>query len=113
LQYIYEPICPGGFFALWENNPWNPIVLYSMKTAELAFNAIPITAPRACQLLQTKFKVLKTDYLFFLPAYLHLQALETWMRKVPLGCPISDSILQGIGSEHDASGLTDLTQQSR
>lgn len=27
LQYIYEAICPGGFFALWENNPWNPIVL--------------------------------------------------------------------------------------
>jgi hypothetical protein len=68
-----------------ENNPWNPIVLYSMKTAELDFNAIPITAPRARQLLQTKFKVLKTDYLFFFPAYLHLQALETWMVKVPLG----------------------------
>src|SRR6476646_2993230 len=34
-------------FALWENNPCNPIVLYSMKTAELDFNAIPITAPRA------------------------------------------------------------------
>jgi SAM-dependent methyltransferase len=85
LQYIYEAIRPGGFFALWENNPWNPIVLYSMKTAELDFNAIPITAPRARQLLQTKFKVLKTDYLFFFPAYLRLQALETWMVKVPLG----------------------------
>jgi hypothetical protein len=35
-----------------------------MKTAELDFNAIPITAPRARQLLQTKFKALKTDYLF-------------------------------------------------
>ena len=85
-----------------------------MKTAELDFNAIPITAPRARQLLQTKFKVLKTDHLFFFPAYLHPQALETWMGKVPLGCPISGSIPQGIGSEvHDASGLTDLTQQSR
>jgi trans-aconitate methyltransferase len=86
LAFVYDSLRPGGVFALWENNPWNPIVLYSMKTTELDKNAIPITPPRARQLARNKFTVVRTDYLFFFPAYLRiLQRLEKSMVKVPIG----------------------------
>jgi trans-aconitate methyltransferase len=86
LAFVYDSLRPGGFFALWENNPWNPIVLYSMKTTELDKNAIPISPPRARQLARNKFTVVRTDHLFFFPAYLRiLQRLEKSMMKVPCG----------------------------
>src|SRR5688500_18857348 len=31
LQYVLETLRPGGIFALWENNPWNPGTRYVMR----------------------------------------------------------------------------------
>jgi SAM-dependent methyltransferase len=86
VEYISRTLRPGGFFALWENNPWNPIVRYGMKIAELDKNAIAIPAPAARKLVQGHFNVIRTDYLFFFPAYLRgLFGVEKLLVQLPLG----------------------------
>src|SRR6267143_1050313 len=35
VDYVYRCLRPGGMFAMWENNPWNPIQSFAMKHAEI------------------------------------------------------------------------------
>jgi SAM-dependent methyltransferase len=52
INYIYRCLRPGGMFALWENNPWNPIQSFAMQHSKIDENAIPLApgiAP-ACRL---------------------------------------------------------------
>jgi hypothetical protein len=73
-------------FALWENNPWNPIHAFAMKHSEIDKNAIPLPPPESRQLVASEFSVIRTDYLFFCPGYFGwLHPLEKWLIKVPLG----------------------------
>ncbi len=39
--HVQASLRTGGLFAFWENNPWNPIVNYSMKHGEVDRNAVP------------------------------------------------------------------------
>ena len=32
IDYIYHSLKPGGWFAMWENNPWNPGTRYVMRS---------------------------------------------------------------------------------
>jgi SAM-dependent methyltransferase len=87
VDFIHRCLRPGGIFALWENNPWNPIHAYAMKHSQIDENAIPISPPESRRLLSSeRFRVVQTDYLFFFPGYLRwLHPLEKWLAKVPLG----------------------------
>jgi SAM-dependent methyltransferase len=87
VDYIYRCLRPGGMFALWENNPWNPGAQYVMHRCCFDRNAIKISAPVASRLLaEGGFEVVCTDYLFFFPRYLRaLRSLEPFLVKVPLG----------------------------
>lgn len=87
IEYVQASLRPGGVFAFWENNPWNPIVSYSMKHAEIDRYAVPIVPPEARRLLTAgSFRVLRTDYLFFFPSYLPgLRRLEKYLFRLPLG----------------------------
>jgi SAM-dependent methyltransferase len=87
LDYIYRCLRPGGVFALWENNPWNPVHAFAMKHSEIDKNAIPLPPPESCRLLASaQFQVLRTDYLFFLPgSFRWLRSLERGLIKMPLG----------------------------
>jgi len=58
VSYIRRSLRPGGLFALWENNPWNPIVRYNMNHAPIDRNAIPLTPPKAhawCDLVALRY----------------------------------------------------------
>jgi SAM-dependent methyltransferase len=87
IDYVYRCLRPGGIFAMWENNPWNPIHAFAMKHSEIDENAVPLAPPASRRLVGSeRFRVIRTDYLFFFPGYLTwLHPLEKWLVKVPLG----------------------------
>jgi len=85
--YIRECLRPGGFFAFWENNPWNPGTRYVMSRVPFDRDAIPLSAPVSKQLLRSAgFTILRTDFLFVFPRVLRwLRALEPKLCGWPLG----------------------------
>jgi SAM-dependent methyltransferase len=87
INYIHRCLRPGGIFAFWENNPWNPIHAFAMKHSEIDKNAIPLSPPESRRLVGLEsFRVIRTDYLFFFPGYLTwLHPLEKGLIKVPMG----------------------------
>lgn len=87
VEYLYRCLRPGGIFAMWENNPWNPVQSFAMKHAEIDKNAIPLKPAESRRLVASaRFRVTRTDYLFFFPAcFRWLHPLEKALIKVPLG----------------------------
>ena len=87
VNYIRRCLRPGGIFALWENNPWNPVHNFAMKHSEIDRNAIPLPPPESRRLVGLEqFRVIRTDYLFFLPGHFGwIRSLEQLLIKVPLG----------------------------
>lgn len=87
MNYVYRCLRPGGIFAMWENNPWNPVQAFAMKCSEIDENAIPLAPPESHRLVQTqRLRLIRTDYLFFFPGYLSwFQPLEKRLTKMPLG----------------------------
>jgi hypothetical protein len=78
---------PGGFFALWENNPWNPGTRWIMRRIPFDRDAIPLPPPEARRLVSSAgFAVLGTRYCFYFPRALRaLRPLERLGHGVPLG----------------------------
>jgi len=87
VNYVYRCLRPDGMFALWENNPWNPIHALAMKYSKIDENAVPLPFLESHRLVGSEpFRVIQTDYLFFFPGYFSwLYPLEKWLIKVPLG----------------------------
>jgi SAM-dependent methyltransferase len=84
---IHEMLRPGGFFALWENNPWNPGTRWIMRRIPFDRDAIPLPPPEARRLVSSAgFAVLCTRYCFYFPRALRaLRPLERLGHGVPLG----------------------------
>lgn len=87
MNYVYRCLRPGGVFAMWENNPWNPIHALAMKHSEIDENAVPLPPPESRRLIGSeRFEIIRTDYLFFFPGYFSwLRPLEKYLIKVPVG----------------------------
>ena len=87
IRYVYDSLRPGGYFALWENNPWNPLARYNMTHAEIDRNAIPIPPPDAKKLvLAGQFDYLMTRFHFVFPSFLNfLRPLEILASSLPIG----------------------------
>ena len=87
LRYVYDLLRPGGIFAFWENNPWNPGTRYVMQGCEFDRDAIMISPPHAKALLRgAGFEVLQTSSCFYFPRWLKgLRALEPALARFPLG----------------------------
>jgi len=87
LEYIYRSLRPGGLFAFWENNPWNPGTRYIMAKCVFDRDAVTLSPPRAKRLLRRAgFAIVRTDFLFYFPRTLKaLRALEPGLRHLPLG----------------------------
>jgi len=87
VDYIWRCLRPGGIFALWENNPWNPGTRHIMAQCVFDRDAITLTPPETRRLLSAGgFEVLRTDYLFFFPNFVSgLRFLEPRLARVPLG----------------------------
>ena len=59
---IWTSLQPGGYFAFWENNPWNPGTRYVMSRIEFDRDAITLTAGQARRLLRSVgFDIVRMD----------------------------------------------------
>jgi len=86
-SYVYDALVPGGMFALWENNPWNPGTRYIMSRVPFDKDAITMTPPQTRRLLRgARFEIVRTDFLFVFPHLLRvLRPLEPLLASLPLG----------------------------
>lgn len=87
VQQIFSVLRPGGVFAIWENNPWNPGVRYIMKRVPFDRDAITLSPPETRGLLRrVGFAGITTDFLFIFPRLLGwLRPLERPVCKLPIG----------------------------
>jgi SAM-dependent methyltransferase len=87
VECVFRSLREGGYFAFWENNPWNPGTRYVMSRIPFDRDAITLTAPEARRLLRHGgFDIAGTDYLFIFPRVLRtLRPLEPLVSRVPLG----------------------------
>lgn len=87
LDYIKRSLKPGGIFAFWENNPWNPGTRYIMSRIPFDRDAITVPPPEASSLLAREgFQILHTDFRFFFPRSLaFLRGMEESLIHFPLG----------------------------
>jgi SAM-dependent methyltransferase len=87
LQFIYRALRPGGLFAFWENNPWNPGTRYVMSRVPFDRDAIMVWPHAFRRLLRkSRFEVISTDYQFIFPRFLaSLRPLEPMLAGVPFG----------------------------
>ena len=84
---VGEMLAPGGYFALWENNPWNPGTRIVMRRIPFDRGAIPLTAAESRSLLVAAgFKIVGTRYRFYFPRVLSaLRPVERFGERLPLG----------------------------
>jgi trans-aconitate methyltransferase len=87
LRYILDCLKPGGHFALFENNPWNPGTRLVMRRIPFDRDAVTISPPAARRMLAVAgFAVVRTDSLFYFPRmFKWLRPVESLLRRVPLG----------------------------
>lgn len=78
---------PGGYFAFWENNPWNPGTRFVMSRIPFDRDAVTISIPEAQKLLRAAgFEMVGTDTRFYFPRFLSfLRVLEDALGRLPLG----------------------------
>jgi len=84
---VRRALRPGGIFAFWENNAWNPATRYVMSRIPFDRDAIPLS-PRTAKrfLLECGFDVLRIDFLFIFPRVLRwLRPLEPALSPFPFG----------------------------
>ena len=91
LAYIWQSLARGGYFAFWENNPWNPGTQLVMRRIPFDRDAKPISAPRARRMLEAEgFDIIVTDFLFLFPRLLALlRPFEAKLTRVPAGAQYS------------------------
>ena len=87
VQLIHDSLRPGGFFALWENNPWNPGTRLVMSRIPFDRDAIMVWPLQARRLLRAAgLQIVRTDCLFIFPKLLKwLRPAERALIKLPLG----------------------------
>jgi SAM-dependent methyltransferase len=87
LRRIHASLSDRGYFAFWENNPWNPGTRLVMRRIPFDRDAVLLSAPHARALLRANgFRVVRTDFLFLFPRQLaFLRSLERWAASLPMG----------------------------
>jgi SAM-dependent methyltransferase len=87
VEYVKQALRPGGLFAFWDNNPWNPGARYVMSRIPFDRDAIMISALEAQRLLRSAgLEVVRTDFQFLFPRALKLlRGLEPAAARLPLG----------------------------
>jgi SAM-dependent methyltransferase len=87
VRYVYDSLRPGGVFALWENNPWNPGTRLVMSRIPFDRDAVTLPPPECRRLVRGGgFEIVRTDFLFIFPRILKwLRPLERVAMKVPAG----------------------------
>lgn len=87
IEYVFKALKVGGYFAFWENNPWNPGTRYVMSRIPFDRDAIMLFPAETLKLFRhVGFKVEKKEFLFIFPAFLEkLRILEPMLARFPFG----------------------------
>jgi SAM-dependent methyltransferase len=87
VDYVYRSLRPGGLFAFWENNSWNPATLYVMSRCPFDGDAITVAPTEARRILRAGgFQILRTDFMFIFPRSLRwFRGIEPLVSRLPLG----------------------------
>jgi len=87
LAYVAGSLRPGGFFACWENNPYNPGTRWIMSRVAFDRDAIMLSPGElARRMRETGLEVVSTHFLFLFPRTLRfLRPLEPGLARLPLG----------------------------
>ena len=87
LGLIRDALKPGGLFAFWENNSWNPATRYIISHCPFDKDAILLSPLKARALLkEAGFEILRIDFRFIFPRFLRgLRRLEDLATHLPLG----------------------------
>ena len=87
VNYVYRSLRPGGLFAFWENNPWNPGTRYVMSRCPFDQDAITLSPPEARRLVFSgRFEILRMDFLFVFPRALRFfRSIEPSISRLPFG----------------------------
>ena len=106
---VWRALRPGGLFAFWENNPWNPGTRLVMSRIAFDRDAITLPPPVARRLLAVGgFEIMHMDFLFIFPRLLRaLRWIEARLSRWPLGAQylvlvrkpqrVSDLVQRGVG----------------
>jgi SAM-dependent methyltransferase len=86
-RWVYDCLRPGGGFAFWENNPWNPGTRLIMSRIPFDRDAVTLSILEARRLLtRAGFQLVRGDFLFVFPNRLRwLRPVEPWICRLPLG----------------------------
>ena len=83
-----DALRPGGLFALWENNPWNPgtrLVMRRIPFDRDADDAVRAAERGGCS-RNAGFEIVSTDFLFVFPRALRaLRPVERRLARLPAG----------------------------
>lgn len=84
---VQAALKPGGCFAFWENNPWNPMVWWIMSRVPFDRDAIMLWPGEASDLLAAAgLSPAEARYLFVFPSALaFLRPLEAMLTPLPTG----------------------------
>lgn len=87
IRHLAQALRPGGFFALFENNPYNPGTRYVMSRIPFDKDAILLSPREAKRLLaEGGFTTERVEYLFIFPRFLRFfRPLEPLLARLPLG----------------------------
>lgn len=87
LRQILNSLKDGGFFVLFEHNPYNPLVLKIVKDCPFDKGVVLIKPQQARYLFQeANLKIEKQAYYFFFPRFLSfLRWSERLLAGIPLG----------------------------
>jgi trans-aconitate methyltransferase len=87
LRQLKIHLNPGGIFALFEHNPWNPLTRYAVNTCPFDEQAVLISASKMRRRLRKAgFDVSTAQYRMFFPrAMAVLRPLERYMTTIPFG----------------------------
>jgi len=86
-RLLHDSLQPGGLFALWDNNPWNPGARLVMRRIPFDRDATMLSSREARRLVEAAgLEVVRVDHLFLFPRALRfLRPLERRLLKAPLG----------------------------
>lgn len=84
---VFRALRPGGWFAFWENNAWNPVTRLLMRLVPFDRDAVMLFPGEARRLLAgAGFEIERTNYLFIFPGALgFLRPVEHALCGLPLG----------------------------
>ncbi len=87
VQHIMNALKPGGYFVLFEHNPYNPLTVKVVRSCPFDEGVILLKPKLSRSLLHRQDLLLEHQrYYFFFPKVLSfLRPLERWLRWMPLG----------------------------